>query len=99
MGLYLLTITVGTVQWSRGEWHRSSFKRFAYFKIKVGYAVHPQKTSQMSSMDSLELNGTSVEEWSIPIFSHENRHIDTLSIGRFSCEIWVIIPSWKPCDA
>jgi hypothetical protein len=32
-GLYLLTITLGTVQWSRGEWHRSSFKRFAYFKI------------------------------------------------------------------
>jgi hypothetical protein len=37
----LLTITLGTVQWSRGEWHRSSFKRFAYFKIKVGYAAHP----------------------------------------------------------
>jgi hypothetical protein len=34
--LYLLTITLGTVQWSRGEWHRSSFKGFAYFKSKVG---------------------------------------------------------------
>jgi resolvase-like protein len=31
---------------------------------KVGYAAHPQKTSQMSSMDSLELNGTSAQDLS-----------------------------------